>query len=50
MSFRRPGVTGELSLDNQEVALNIRLGLLFFALKPSIEREVLKFFDENFPA
>ena len=50
MNFQRPGVVGELSLDNQEVSLDIRLGLLFFALKPSIEREVHRFFDENFPA
>ncbi|MBE2258776.1 MAG: polyhydroxyalkanoic acid system family protein [Candidatus Accumulibacter sp.] len=50
MKFKRPGVSGELSLDHREVVLNIRLGLLLFALKPSIEREVHKFFDENFPA
>lgn len=50
MSFKRPGVTGELSLDNKEVSLEISLGLLLFALKPSIEREVHRFFDENFPA
>jgi putative polyhydroxyalkanoate system protein len=49
MRFKRPGVAGELSLDEREVALNIRLGLLLFALKPAIEREVHRFFDENFP-
>ncbi|MEF8723645.1 polyhydroxyalkanoic acid synthase [Candidatus Accumulibacter phosphatis] len=50
MNFKRPGVSGELSLDSKEVALEITLGLLLFALKPSIEREVQRFFDENFPA
>ncbi|MBK7355755.1 polyhydroxyalkanoic acid system family protein [Propionivibrio sp.] len=50
MHFKRPGVSGELTLDNQEVALKIRLGLLLSALKPSIEREVHKYFDENFQA
>ncbi len=50
MRFKRPGVAGELSLDDKEVALHIRLGFLLFALKPTIEREVHRFFDENFPA
>jgi putative polyhydroxyalkanoate system protein len=50
MRFKRPGVSGELSLDDSEVALNIRLGFLLFALKPAIEREIHRFFDENFPA
>ena len=50
MNFKRPGVSGELSLDSKEVSLDITLGLLLFALKPSIEREVHRFFDENFPA
>ncbi len=40
---------GELSLDSKEVALHIRLGFLLFALKPRIEREAQRFFDENFP-
>jgi len=48
MRFKRPGVTGELTLDGEEVALHIHLGFLLSALKPSIEREVHKFFDENF--
>ena len=49
MRFKRPGVSGELSVDEREVALNIRLGFLLFALKPTIEREIHRFFDENFP-
>lgn len=49
MRFQRPGVSGELSLDSKEVALHIRLGFLLFALKPRIEREAQRFFDENFP-
>ncbi|WP_313953952.1 polyhydroxyalkanoic acid system family protein [Accumulibacter sp.] len=50
MRFERSGVSGELAVDKQEVTLDIHLGFLLFALKPSIEREVHKFFDENFPA
>ncbi len=50
MHFKRPGVSGELTLDSQEVVLSIRLGFFLSALKPSIEREVHRFFDENFQA
>lgn len=50
LRFKRPGVSGELVLDDQEVALHIHLGFLLSALKPTIEREVHKFFDENFAA
>ncbi|MBI4740827.1 MAG: polyhydroxyalkanoic acid system family protein [Betaproteobacteria bacterium] len=50
MHFRRPGISGELALEGEEAALRIRLSFLFSALKPAIEREVHKFFDENFSA
>ena len=50
LRFKGSGVSGELGLKEGEVALRIRLGLLLTALKPAIEREVHKFFDENFPA
>ncbi|MEF8698231.1 MAG: polyhydroxyalkanoic acid system family protein [Candidatus Accumulibacter sp. UW26] len=48
MTFKRPGVNGELSVDEREVTLDLRLGFLLLALKPAIEREVHRFFDENF--
>lgn len=50
MRFKRPGITGELAVDEEEVALKIQLGFLLSALKPTIEREVHKYFDENFAA
>ncbi len=50
LRFNRSGVSGELTLDAREVALRIHLGFLLFALKPAIEREVHRYFDENFPA
>lgn len=50
LRFKRPGVTGDLALTGDEVALSIQLGFLLRALKPAIEREVHKFFDENFAA
>ena len=50
MRFKRPGISGELALDDEEVALRIHLSFFLSALKPTIEREVHKFFDENFAA
>ena len=50
LRFKRSGVSGELALNDEEVALHIRLGFLLSALKPKIEREVHKFLDENFHA
>lgn len=50
LRFKRSGVAGELAIEGDEVALNIHLGFLLSALKPAIEREVHKFFDENFAA
>jgi putative polyhydroxyalkanoate system protein len=50
LRFKRSGLAGELVLDGEEVALRIQLGFLLSALKPAIEREVHKFFDENFAA
>ena len=50
LHFKRPGVSGELTLDAQEIVLSIRLKFFLSPLKPKIEREVHKFFDENFQA
>ena len=48
-TFERFGVSGKLEIDEDQVGLIVNLGFLLSALKPSIEREVHKFFDENFP-
>ena len=50
LCFKRPGVSGELRLEEKEVVLSIKLGFFLAALKPSIENAVHKFFDENFQA
>lgn len=50
LHFKRSGLSGTLALEGREVALSIQLGFLLSALKPTIEREVHKFFDENFSA
>ena len=48
LRFKRTGVTGELRVDKQEVEIRVRLGFLLLALKPRIEQEIHKFFDERF--
>jgi putative polyhydroxyalkanoate system protein len=50
LRFKRSGLSGSLALEGEEVALSIQLGFLLSAIKPAIEREVHKFFDENFTA
>lgn len=50
LRFKRPGVSGTLSINDQDVALSIQLGFFLSALKPKIEREVHRFFEENFQA
>ena len=50
LHFERPGVNGELALDATEAVLTVHLNFLLAALKPSIEREVHRYFDENFGA
>lgn len=48
LTFERMGVSGKLELDEKEVGVIVNLSFLLTALKPTIEREVHKFFDENF--
>lgn len=50
LRFKRAGVSGELTLADDEAHLRIQLGFLLSAIKPTVEREVHKFFDENFAA
>ena len=48
LTFERLGVSGKLELDDQEVGVIVNLSFLLTALKPTIERDVHRFFDENF--
>ena len=50
LSFERPGVRGTMRVSAETVEIRVRLGLLFVAFRPVIEREIHKFFDQNFPA
>ena len=38
--FERPGVSGRMHVGKTAITLDVRLGLLLAALKPSIEREI----------
>lgn len=46
--FRRSGVSGELVVERKEVHIRIRLGFLLLAIRPRVEAEIHRFFDENF--
>lgn len=48
LNFKRTGVSGELVVAKKEVHIRVRLGFLLFALKPRIEAEIHRYFDENF--
>ena len=46
--FKRSGVSGELVVEKKEVHIGVRLGFLLMAIRPRIEAEIHRFFDENF--
>ncbi|HOB67298.1 polyhydroxyalkanoic acid system family protein [Ottowia sp.] len=48
LSFRRPGLSGQLTLQRKQVTVQIRLGLIFSPLKASFEREIHDYFDQRF--
>ena len=50
LSFRRPGLSGQLTLARRQVTVEVRLGLLLSPLKASFEREIQDFFDQRFAA
>jgi putative polyhydroxyalkanoate system protein len=48
IEFRRPGLTGALSVGKDDVRLDCELGFMLSLLKPTIETEVHKQFDKYF--
>jgi putative polyhydroxyalkanoate system protein len=46
--FKRSGVSGELVVEKKEVHIRVRLGFLLLAIKPRVEAEIHRYFDENF--
>jgi putative polyhydroxyalkanoate system protein len=47
-AFHRPGLAGELVVGATDVRLDCTLGFLLTAIKPAIEREVHREFDQLF--
>lgn len=48
LRFKRSGVSGELVVERKEVHIRVRLGFLLTAIRPRVEAEIHRFFDENF--
>ena len=48
LHFKRSGVSGELVVEKKAVHIRVRLGFLLLAIKPRVEAEIHRFFDENF--
>jgi len=50
VTFDRPGVSGRLHVGRDELAIDVRLGLLLGALKSTVEREINAQLDALLPA
>lgn len=48
LAFKRPGLSGQLTLARKEVTLHLRLGLLLLPLRSLLEREIHSFLDQRF--
>ena len=48
LTFSRTGVAGTISVAKQEVHVHAELGFLMGALKPVIEREIVRQLDDEF--
>src|SRR5688572_14865155 len=48
LNFERPGVTGALAVDDNDVRLTVNLGLLLKMMRPSIESAVHEELDKLF--
>ena len=48
--FERPGLTGRMQVGRKSIALDVTLGFLLTALKPTIEREIHATLDRLAPA
>ncbi|GLQ90946.1 polyhydroxyalkanoic acid system family protein [Dyella flagellata] len=48
LSFQRPGITGTITLEPNEIHVSAQLGMLFSPLKGMIEQEIRRKLDEHF--
>lgn len=46
LSFKRSGAAGQVSIGDQQIELNVTLGMLMSAFKSTIESEIQGFIDE----
>lgn len=46
--FERPGVHGEIDVDERCVHVRARLAFLFTYLQPAVEKEINRYLDEHF--
>ncbi|HTV84014.1 MAG TPA: polyhydroxyalkanoic acid system family protein [Dyella sp.] len=46
--FERPGISGKIAVQAQEIRVTAQLGLLFSPLKTMIEQEIRRKLDEHF--
>lgn len=47
LAFERSGVRGRIAVSDHEVHVTAELGLLMGAMKPLIEREIVRYLDEH---
>jgi putative polyhydroxyalkanoate system protein len=46
--FQRPGVSGEIDVDDRSVHVKAQLAFLFSYLQPAVEKEINRYLDEHF--
>jgi putative polyhydroxyalkanoate system protein len=47
LSFKRSGAQGQVSIGDQQVELDVTLGMMMSAFKTTIEKEIRGFLDEH---
>lgn len=47
LEFKRSGINGQINIADEEVNLDIELGMLMTVFRDSIEKEVMAFMDQH---
>lgn len=48
LNFHRSGITGTMCVEKKSIHIHVTLSFLLRPIKSKIEREIHRFFDENF--
>ena len=48
INFERPGVSGQIQVQENELRIQADLGLLLMMLKSPIEQEIIRYLEEHF--